>query len=241
MINEELTMLLLAHLGGQMQRGLPILFTGAGFTLGCKTRSGEQIAFGRKVREELWKLCFPDQPFNVGSSLSDLYSFAHVRRPTQLTSLLKNLLTVDADSISDYYQLFFSIPWQRVYTLNIDDIAVSRRFTLPRQTTVISATNPQGEGDPRGVGSQRLELIHLNGTLEDLPDKVTFSPTQYAHRLARPDPWYIVFVANLLSHSIVFVGTRLEESPLWQHIEMRQMRGVRGMQELRPRSYLVTP
>jgi hypothetical protein len=243
MINEELMTLLLSHFGGQIQRGLPILFTGAGFSIDCKNRSGEQIASGRKVREELWKLCFPDMPFNEGSSLSDLYSFAHVRRPTQLTSILGNLLTVDADSIPDYYQLFFSVPWQRVYTLNIDDIAVavSRRFTLPRPTLVISATNPQSGGDKRGSSSQKLEVIHLNGTLEDLPDKVTFSPTQYAERLARPDPWYIAFVASLLSHSVVFVGTRLEESPLWQHIEMRQMRGGRGMQELRPRSYLVTP
>src|SRR5206468_142681 len=86
-----------------------------------------------------------------------------------------------------------------------------------------------------------LEVVHLNGTLDDLPDNVTFSPTQYAERLSRPDPWYVTFVANLLSHAVVFMGTTLEESPLWQHIEMRKMRGGRRMQELRPRSYLVIP
>ena len=39
----------------------------------------------------------------------------------------------------------------------------------------------------------------------------------------------------------MFIGTQLEEPPLWQHIELRKHRGGHGTRELRPRSYLVTP
>ena len=197
----------------------------------------------RGLREALWALCFPDQPFSADSSLPDLYSFAQLRHGRELGNLLRELFTVGPESIPDYYRVIFNMPWYRAYTLNVDTLpeGVSARFQLPRPTSIVSATAIAGGATASTNIATRLEVIHLNGTLEDAPDNVTFSPTQYAERLARPDPWYVAFVANLLSHSVVFMGTRLEEAPLWQHIEMRRMRGGRLMRELRPRSYLVIP
>ena len=46
--------------------------------------------------------------------------------------------------------------------------------------------------------------------------------------------------SELLSHPFVFIGTKLDESPLWQHVELRFAKGGK-VKELRPRSYLVTP
>ncbi len=102
----------------------------------------------------------------------------------------------------------------------------------------VSATNPASAVN--APSQRRLEFIHLNGTLQDVPEYVTFSVTQYADR-ARTDPWYIRFTADLVTNPIVFVGTRLEEPPLWQHLVLRHSRGGRELRELRHRSYLVTP
>lgn len=77
--------------------------------------------------------------------------------------------------------------------------------------------------------------------LSDIPDRVTFSVTQYAQRLAGIETIYRRLTAELLTSPCVFVGTALDEPPLWQHIEMRRMRGGgRDQREFRPRSYLVT-
>ena len=62
-----------------------------------------------------------------------------------------------------------------------------------------------------------LEVLHLNGTLDDLPDHVTFSVTQFADRLSKPDPSYMGFVIDLLSHPIIIIGTRLDEPVLCQN------------------------
>ena len=40
---------------------------------------------------------------------------------------------------------------------------------------------------------------------------------------------------------IIFIGSSLDEPSLWQSLEQRQRKGGRGLRELRPRSYLVTP
>src|SRR5207248_311105 len=70
---------------------------------------------------------------------------------------------------------------------------------------------------------------------------VTFSTPQYAQRLARDEPWYNQLISDLLARPVVFIGTNLDEPPLWQYVEKRQSRGGKSQQELRPKSYLVTP
>jgi len=228
------------HLYGQFERGRPILFTGAGFSLAAKNTGGEGVPSYGQLKEHLWNLCFPDDPFDTGSNLQDLYDHALIRHRTQLSDLLIRSFTVESNSIPSWYKNYFDLPWQRAYTLNIDDLEseANSSLELPREMVAVSATNPASAVN--APSQRRLEFVHLNGTLKDVPDYVTFSVTQYADR-ARTDPWYIRFTADLVTNPIVFVGTRLEEPPLWQHLVLRHGRGGRELRELRHRSYLVTP
>jgi hypothetical protein len=149
--------------------------------------------------------------------------------------LLRDRLTVDPKSLDDSYETWFSFPWYRIYTVNIDTLpsAAARAFDLPRDLEVISALEDPA---PLNEGSA-LQVIHLNGTLDDLPD-VTFSAAQYAQRLATPDLWYENFVRELQLHPVLYVGTQLDEPPLWTYIEAR---GDKPRREFRPRSYLISP
>ena len=191
----------------------------------------------------LWELCFPGAPIEDGSSLQDLYEHALRRNRTKLAELMVRQLTIDPSSVPDWYSTALSMPWQRCYTLNIDDLetAASSRFNLPRQPFPISATDQTAPAAGVSNHANQLEFVHLNGTLADVPENVTFSVTQYAERLTRAEPWYLRFASDLLTSSVVFVGTRLDESPLWQHLTLRLSRGGRELRELRHRSYLVTP
>ena len=238
-VEEQLERWFIPHLKTQFRRGLPVLLTGAGFSLGARNHDGQALPSYKKLQTQLWNLCFPGEEFD-GSSLQHLYDHALLRHPKPTKQLLRGLLTVDPETLPKWYGDIFALPWRRCYTLNIDDltIAVSAAFDLPRPLIPISATRPRSKDmlAPRG-----LEVVHLNGTLEDLPDNVTFSLTQFASRLARPEPFYMRFAADLLSRPVVIIGTRLDEPPLWQHIEYRRRRGGRELRELRPRSYLVTP
>jgi SIR2-like domain len=239
----EIEQVLIPHLRGQFERALPILFTGAGFSSGAKNVGNEGLPSYEGLKGLLWELCFPGSRMEDGTSLQTLYEHALLRHPRQLTELLQRTMTVEANSLPDWYRTIFSVAWFRSYTLNVDDlaVAVSRRFKLPRNIRAISATGSATTAMPaEEVPAQGLEVVYLNGTLSDLPDNVTFSVTQYGERLARPEPSYVRLTADLLSRSFVFIGTRLEEPPLWQHIELRRMKG-RQLRELRPRSYLVTP
>lgn len=233
----------LEHLKAQVRNGNLVLFTGAGFSLNAKNLEGTNLPLASELAKEIWKLCYPEEPFDPQSTLQDLYQAALTRNRNALASLLQRKLTVRSESLPSFYAVWLAIPWERVYTLNIDDLprAVDRQFGLPRSPASISGVDPKSKPPPSRDNRSVLEIIHLNGTLDDAPAGVTFSTTQYSQRLARHDATYERLVSDLASHPFVFVGTNLDETPLWQHIEMRGERGARNLRELRPRSYLISP
>jgi hypothetical protein len=232
----------LAHLRTQFERGRAVLFTGAGFSGGTKNIEGEELPKAEGLSRKIWPLCFPSDAFDPSAKLQDIYETALNRNPKELSALLTRSLTVDFNSIPDWISLFFNTPWYRVYTLNIDNLtqAVARRFPIRRQIIEISKTGTNPPKNASSTSLTPLEVIHLNGTLADLPYNVTFSTTQYA-RVPFPDPLYQQLSADLVSRPIIFIGSKLDEPPLWQNIELRGLRGLRGLHEFRPRSYLVIP
>jgi hypothetical protein len=225
------------RLASQMSRGEIILFTGAGFSLSAFNRGGNSLPSANRLREILWAIAFPNDPIDDVSSLADVFEVAMSRAGTRIGQILKEEFAVDSSTLPDVYSTWFSIPWARIYTLNIDDLddAVQRAFELPRQIQSISALT---DGLPTDTSGDLLS-IHLNGRANDYP-QVTFSQRQYGERTARPDPWYQHLVTDLSGHPILFVGTVLDEAPLWQNIELRRGRD-RRTREMRPGSYLVTP
>ena len=220
-----------------------MLFTGAGFSTDAKDRRGRSLPTTRHLKEELWTLCFPDQPLDPSATLGELFDVAKRRRREALVDYLESRLTVDPDSLPAYYQRYWTLPWLRVYTLNIDDLeqAAARRFPLERNPEQVSATLPDRAYVPTSrYGEPHLEVIHLNGALPGPPETLTFSETQYAERIANKEPWYARCVADITTRPVIFIGTELREVPLWQHMELRKLR-VAPRLDRRPGSILVTP
>ncbi|MBX5480538.1 MAG: SIR2 family protein [Myxococcaceae bacterium] len=170
-----------------------------------------------EIAQEIWAISFPGETPD-GSSLTDLFHHAARWNPDALGRLLRQRLCVDPAQLPEFYARWFSVPWKRAWTLNVDDIeqAAARRFDLPRPIDSISAlVDPFS---PARLSTRALAFIHLNGSIEDGIEHVTFSTTQYGDRLASHDPWYEKFVDDLVSHPFVIVGTRLEEAPFWQNL-----------------------
>lgn len=218
-----------------VEQGRVILFTGAGFSQGASNKSGNHLPSAAEVTSGLWKLAFPDERYD-DSDLQNTFEACMLQAKKAGVSYLQSALSVDGGSLPEYYSRWFSLPWHRIYTLNIDDLpdVVNRTANLPRPLQTLSAIT-----DPAPGSSDALQVVHLNGKLEDLPD-VTFGARQYAERLAGSDMWYGTVARELSSHPILFIGTTLDEPPLWQYVFMRGNRQTRGP-ELRPGSLLIVP
>jgi len=234
---------LLNRLRSYMSRGELVLFTGAGFSLSGSNHQGLPIPSAKELKQELWKICFPSRDLDDSATLGELYGVALNRQRTQLAELLETRFSIAPDSLPDFYRLYFDTPWLRCYTLNVDDLALAagRKFDLRRKIRIASATTLESDYEARGVSDpQNLDFVHLNGIIPGPPERLTFSETQYAQRIANREPWYLRCVADLSARPIVFIGTELREVPLWQHMELRK-RSSSGGRDLRPGSILVTP
>jgi len=232
---------LLAYIRNQMSRGQIVLFTGAGFSFGARSRRGDPIPTSTSLRDALLEIAYPGEPVEARTSLNDAFAVALKRNRDAVRALFDNRLSVAPDSLADYYRLYFSMPWYRVYTLNIDDLeaAAAQRFDLRRQPVSASATTLASE-QARRPGAGVLEVVHLNGILSDPLESMTFSDAQYGSRSAGPDSWYIRCAIDLQARPVIYVGTELNESTLWQHVELRRRHGVES-EILPPRGILVTP
>lgn len=232
-----------AYLHRHLARGTCILFTGAGFSFDATDLDGNPLPLGRDLASELWDLCYPDVPFDETVRLPELFSVALRQQRKSLELLLRRRLRVGKGALPDHYRHWFSAPWRRVYTLNVDDLeqAAQLRFDLPRQLRTVSALHGSREDTSLHPSAPDLPVIHLNGCVTDGPELVTFSVQQYSRRVGEQEPHYAQLASDLLFSPTVFVGSELDEGLIWQHIEMRGHRAATGERENRPRSFLVTP
>lgn len=218
-------------------RGKTVLFMGAGFSNGACDPDGRPLPLGDDLASEIFEICFPGVPRD-GSQLQDLFHHAMRRHREALEELLRKRLAVAERSLPDWYSDWFAQPWLRAYTLNVDtiELGIARRFEKARAPVVVSALRDRDPEIPEGS----LPIIHLNGILEDGAEGLTFATSQYGQRLASRDRWYMQLARDLVEHPFVFVGTRLDEAPLWQHLEGGELLA-RARAEDAPRSILVAP
>lgn len=215
-----------------------MLFTGAGFSFGAENAEGQPVPQGSELKKAIWNLIEPGTEPDEGSTLADTYAAALASNRGKLTTLLRERLQVAPDSLGQTHELWLSMPWKRAYTLNIDDLEMAawRKFEFPRRILPHSGLELNL---PSNVDGDLL-YTHLNGTLDDVPD-VTFADPQYGQRHLQENPLYTQLTADLLAYTVVFVGTEIRESLFWQYLAMRDVRGTRGVREMRPVSFLVTP
>ncbi len=223
----------------ELAAGRMILFTGAGFSSLARDATGRRrVPTGAPLADELWQLAFPGEKRD-GSTLQDLFAHTLTTQPEELRALLDRRLRVSARLLPRFYETWFAMPWRRIYTLNVDDLgtAAATRFRLPRRLRALSALHPGVEDTMLCVDRSQLDIIHLNGIIDDGPGGITFSTVQYAGRLARRSALYSQLVRDFAAYPVLFVGTRLDESPLWQHLELE---GIREAVAHTPPGLLVT-
>ncbi|MFL5957947.1 MAG: hypothetical protein ACJ756_10900, partial [Solirubrobacterales bacterium] len=125
---------LFARLDSHVRQGRLILFTGAGFSLAASNAEGQRLPTVSDLTHELWSVAFPGEPYEE-SLLQDVYEAALLQAKRATVDLLRSRLTVDPGSLPAFYRTWFSLPWHRIYTVNVDDLAeaANRAFDLPRR------------------------------------------------------------------------------------------------------------
>ena len=142
--------------------------------MSAKNYQGENLASGYALTKKLWEFIYPDDHFDETTELKDIYEADRLQDKVTLERILKEDFTVNFSLCPEWYDQFLSMPWFRIYTLNIDDLVenILDNGTSSRKFKSVSASSSSFN-----IGDNILEIIHLNGKLDDLPDDVVFSRT----------------------------------------------------------------
>ena len=207
----------------------PILFLGAGFSCGALAKD-KPIPIGNELKEILFKEFYEvNCPTNVNEydkeeiktfSLSELCkSIQNDGRGAQLSELLIQTFKNSTPNPEDpYHNLLCDYYWDKIYTLNIDDL-VENIYASNNIEFVV-----QNEKTRKLFANYR-QLIKLHGCVNNHQQGFIFSSDEYASNIAKEDYRLKEFSQDYFSNDIIFLGTEFNESDLQIILEKNKQSG----------------
>lgn len=215
----------------QFARGNVVLFAGAGFSVGAKNSRGADPPLGTQLAEILASECGWKYE---GEDLAVVYEQAQKHLGSQkmndvLRSLYKNC------AAAKWHYLIPKLFWYRIYTTNIDDV-LETSYRSDSAQGLDSITCPAAFDD-QDMWFERVQCVHLHGSVLDLAKGLTFTAAEYAGQTATPNPWYQALIEDMYANSVLFVGSRLNEAPMYHYLALRTERA-RGTPEVRAKAFV---
>ncbi|MBD5632813.1 MAG: hypothetical protein HDP34_06235 [Clostridia bacterium] len=190
----------------------PILFTGAGFSFQAKNVYGREMPLGNTLKEWLLTelLCL-DKDSDIykdliSNSLDDIYGYAKNSNEAQAVGFLLDIFSNVKPE--PHHQIVANFPWQRVYTVNIDDL-FEKAFSNGTLNVINSATSI-----PTKYRS-KLEYIKLHGCVNNKDAGFIFSKEEYQKKISgKLDHRFAKLVEDLQTQDFIFIGTSGNESDI---------------------------
>lgn len=200
-----------------METEPPMLFLGAGFSVGAENKYGD-IPLGDFLKKEIIEKFVQDN-FNEEITkeieqyeLQDVCEFIDdsLNQHAELRSfLVKRLSNVEP---ADFHYSLSTYPWKKIYTVNIDDLVE----TIYRKSTYKLLVQNQSK---QKSGNYDLEYLKLHGCVNGPEDELVFSRKEYNNLISGR----MNFKLNDLGHDIqnetfIFIGANMDEADIDSYI-----------------------
>lgn len=207
----------------------PVLFLGAGFSFNA-LNAGKTIPIADGLRDQLYKYFYEDNcPISVTDHdkkeiqtfpLSELCkAIQNDGRNSKLTEFLVDIFKgCNIDPDDPYHNLLCDYYWDKIYTLNIDDL-VENIFKNNGMSIVV-----QNEKIRKPYGSAQ-QLIKLHGCVNNPDDGFIFSSDEYASNIAKEDYRLKEFSQDFFANDVIFLGTEFNESDIQVILEKNRLSG----------------
>lgn len=218
----------------QFDKGSVVLFAGAGFSMGAKNRSESAPPLASQLCEILAASCGWK---HEGEDLAVVYDQAQKHLGT---GGLNDLLSTHYKHCTPapWHRQLTQLFWYRIYTTNIDDVLENSYGSTSAQK--LSPVIYPSQYQEQDMWYDEVQCVHLHGSVVDFTKGFTFTFEEFASQTAQPNPWYQAMADDMISHSFVFVGTRLNDAPFYHYLNMRSQRS-KGTPEVRAKAFLVVP
>ena len=207
-----------------MKKSAPVLLLGAGFSLGAQNGQTQELVLGRKLANYLFEYFFVNNrpaTFDDGfireaeKYKNNLKYLCSLLRNGGLTQERNDVLTLffkdcEAKPGDHYHEKFTRYNWNKIFTLNIDDLVENIYRLQGMPCDVIDA----GTLDPGRDDGIRPKLIKLHGNVLHPEKGYIFDNTEYVRFTADQSPLLRLFGQYFSSNDVIILGTEFQEDDL---------------------------
>lgn len=226
-------------LGRLLQNESPILFIGAGFSIGAKKSDGQDVPDSGKLKElilkEFLNLSDDDDDYMQLSEVSlsqvcqycyNIYSVDHLC--DYLTHCFKNVEPeVWHLKLTNYY-------WKKIYTTNIDDL-IENVYKKNKSELVVQQYKRKFNHKMHGV----TELFKLHGSVNNSSEGYVFGLDDYIDSMInKQDYRFSSLSTDMHSESIIIIGSEYDEINIDYYIKLYEKTGYSSS---RGKLYFVNP
>lgn len=201
-------------------RTSPILFTGAGFSLGATNALGNAIPSGWELKKLIlttllgFKEDDDDYKECIQYTLSDLCTYAKTEKSENIVNDFIIEQFTGCEPKPFHKKLAGSHLWKKVYTVNIDDLfensAPKSRLAVQNMSRQISYT-----------GAKQIEYIKLHGCVNNRTEGVVFSRSEYIDSMLQSQDYrFSSFARDMQTQNFVIVGTEMDEINLDYYLKL---------------------
>ena len=183
--------------------GNAVLFVGSGFSFGATSLSGDSPLSGRAFARHLYEAAGVEAEDSDLSIASQMYvaEFGEAR----LAQVCREMFTIRA--AADHHRKIASLPWQRIYTTNYDDLIEKAAGDTGAIVTSVTPSDPP----ERFLSSGRV-CLHINGLITrlavgDLSSNFKLTFESYLRDALEGSPWQSLLRQDFrLARAVIFVG-----------------------------------
>ena len=204
----------------------PILFLGAGFSLGAKTKSGEGIPTGAQLKKIIIEKFLKIKEANVeykeliGYSLAQVCQYCTNKQDASylndfLTDFFSQVTPAEAHlRLSNYF-------WKRIYTTNIDDL-VENIFKQKQKEIIVQQYVRKFTFKKENA----TEYFKLHGSVTNPSEGFTFSTDEYVDSIIQSrDYRFSSLSTDMHSENFIFLGSGMEEINLDYYFKLYENSG----------------
>lgn len=191
----------------------PVLFLGAGFSVGSKNCDGD-LPKGDGLRKDIFEV-FVDDTFSEnereeinGYTLQELCQFIYdsLNKKNELQQYI--ISRFRHATPEKFHLLLNDYPWKRIYTVNVDDLVENIYDSNGKKLVV------QNRSKEKKCESTSAELFKLHGCVNALEEGMVFSRSEYTNLISKRNFKLDSLTTDIVNQNIIFVGASMDESDI---------------------------
>ncbi len=204
----------------------PILFLGAGFSLGAKTKFNKAVPTGSQLIDIILndflnlKADSDDYKELKENRLYEVCQYAqNERSPNHLTDFLQDYFS-DLEPAA-FHKEYASFKWSKIYSTNIDDLVESIYKDSESKLIIHNSDRPNTLKD-----NSRVEFFKLHGCVKNPSQRFVFSSDEYIDSMIKSKDYRFSSLGfDIQSQDFIFVGSDFNDFNIEYYLKLYESAG----------------